>query len=573
MKERISSELGEMLDLKIFTIHSFLLSILKAFPYEAGLDPDFEIADDDSIRQVLYQNINEITKIASKLTISLDLNIEGLLDLTNKIVNYESFDFNPANLRSHTFKTIRNNNEYSLDDLELLNISLTQDLLEFKVKLNDILSQEIGRKRITFSQIISKAENLLNNPDIKEWVLYKIDSGIDHLMIDEAQDITIDQIRVLQSIIDNCISDESKSIFIVGDIKQSIYSFQGSNSDYFLKFLDNVINQLKFHNKSHSIEYLNSTYRSSKAIIDFVNDYFNNPSSLSALKVTNDFTHNTLNNLDGKIVKHIINSKTAKNDIIASKIIEIIHEKLSLGEKLNDIMILVRNRGTLFSTIKDYLDSNNIKYLSRESIVMNDHPLFKDIITIIRHIFLNITDFSINRIHHIYPDYENFRSYILENKLSIMEFLSIFYKQYCNCLRSLYNEFDRIYDISYSFIYKEYAGSIIELLEKMLGFAKIVYIEAEGEGVKLMTIHGSKGLENKFVIIADFDNKVNTGSNKFEYSHENKTFIYNVKSSLRSKSFESILQEQKSLMLEESERLTYVAFTRAKEELHIICKS
>jgi len=87
---------------------------------------------------------------------------------------------------------------------------------------------------LDFDDLILKARQLLNDPAVAAWVLYRLDGGIDHILVDEAQDTSPHQWEVIQSLAEEFLSGEgarerTRTIFAVGDEKQSIFSFQGAD--------------------------------------------------------------------------------------------------------------------------------------------------------------------------------------------------------------------------------------------------------------------------------------------------------------------------------------------------------
>jgi ATP-dependent helicase/nuclease subunit A len=110
------------------------------------------------------------------------------------------------------------------------------------------------RAALDFDDLIAKTARLLTSRASTEWVLYKLDGGIDHVLVDEAQDTSPDQWRIVTSIVDAFYGDIGagsgaatipaalpgavsavvpvpalpRTVFAVGDEKQSIYSFQGA---------------------------------------------------------------------------------------------------------------------------------------------------------------------------------------------------------------------------------------------------------------------------------------------------------------------------------------------------------
>ncbi|OQM73970.1 double-strand break repair helicase AddA [Manganibacter manganicus] len=96
-----------------------------------------------------------------------------------------------------------------------------------------------GRGLLDFNDLITRTVSLLARPDAGPWVQYKLDRGIDHILLDEAQDTSPDQWEVVRRLADEFFAGEGarghveRTIFAVGDEKQSIYSFQGAAPDSF----------------------------------------------------------------------------------------------------------------------------------------------------------------------------------------------------------------------------------------------------------------------------------------------------------------------------------------------------
>ena len=87
---------------------------------------------------------------------------------------------------------------------------------------------------LDYDDLIVKTQNLLSRADAAAWVLYKIDGGIDHILVDEAQDTNPAQWTIIEALAAEFFagagaSEKLRTLFAVGDEKQSIYSFQGAN--------------------------------------------------------------------------------------------------------------------------------------------------------------------------------------------------------------------------------------------------------------------------------------------------------------------------------------------------------
>ena len=92
---------------------------------------------------------------------------------------------------------------------------------------------------LDYDDLISAALNLLRHPGIAPWVLFKLDGGLDHILIDEAQDTNPEQWQIVAALAEEFYAGEGagdrlRTIFAVGDAKQSIYSFQRADPRAFL---------------------------------------------------------------------------------------------------------------------------------------------------------------------------------------------------------------------------------------------------------------------------------------------------------------------------------------------------
>ena len=90
---------------------------------------------------------------------------------------------------------------------------------------------------LDYDDLIGRTSSLLVDPGAA-WVLYKLDGGLDHLLLDEVQDTAPEQWRIAHALTDEFFAGEAareanRTVFAVGDRKQSIYSFQGADIDAF----------------------------------------------------------------------------------------------------------------------------------------------------------------------------------------------------------------------------------------------------------------------------------------------------------------------------------------------------
>ena len=132
---------------------------------------------------------------------------------------------------------------------------------------------------LDYDDLIHLAGRLLSTPGEAAWVLYKLDGGLDHLLVDEAQDTNPQQWAVIAALTEEFFAgegarDTERTVFAVGDPKQSIYGFQGADPAAF------ETNQARFRTRSEdagrpwrSVR-LDRSYRSTEAVLRAVDATF-----------------------------------------------------------------------------------------------------------------------------------------------------------------------------------------------------------------------------------------------------------------------------------------------------------
>ncbi|MEM7670334.1 MAG: UvrD-helicase domain-containing protein, partial [Pseudomonadota bacterium] len=140
-----------------------------------------------------------------------------------------------------------------------------------------------ARALLDFEDLVSRTRDLLSASDLRAWVLYKLDSGLDHVLVDEAQDTSPQQWEVISAITDDFHSGGrdagagtglNRSIFVVGDEKQSIYSFQGAEPTAFGSMRTRLADRLEAIGDELRRPALITSFRSAPQILDFVDAVF-----------------------------------------------------------------------------------------------------------------------------------------------------------------------------------------------------------------------------------------------------------------------------------------------------------
>ncbi|MFN4281684.1 MAG: double-strand break repair helicase AddA [Alphaproteobacteria bacterium] len=144
------------------------------------------------------------------------------------------------------------------------------------------------RAALDYDDLILKTRDLLLGEgelaaQAAAWVLFKLDGGLDHILVDEAQDTSPEQWEVVAAVAEEFFAGEgarangplggSRTVFVVGDLKQSIYSFQGADPEAFLRM------RAHFHERAERAQAwserdLLMSYRSTDAVLRAVDAVF-----------------------------------------------------------------------------------------------------------------------------------------------------------------------------------------------------------------------------------------------------------------------------------------------------------
>jgi ATP-dependent helicase/nuclease subunit A len=143
---------------------------------------------------------------------------------------------------------------------------------------------EAKRQRgvLDFDDLIRAAAYLLRSSDAAAWALYKLDGGLDHILIDEAQDTSPAQWQVVERLAEDFFagagarpgSAATRTLFVVGDEKQSIYSFQGADVAAFAKFRALFATRAAGAEKAFETPTLNTSRRSAPPVLALVDAVF-----------------------------------------------------------------------------------------------------------------------------------------------------------------------------------------------------------------------------------------------------------------------------------------------------------
>ncbi len=172
----------------------------------------------------------------------------------------------------------------------LESVSLTVAAMQLARRLDaeyEALKRRSGR--LDFDDLVSRTAGLLERGGAGPWVHYKLDRGIDHILVDEAQDTSPDQWTVIERLSEEFFAGETarsdtRTLFAVGDEKQSIYSFQGARPELFMH-TGRTVRKRAFH-AERRFEALNLylSFRSTSDVLSAVDAVFSTDDNRQGLQ-------------------------------------------------------------------------------------------------------------------------------------------------------------------------------------------------------------------------------------------------------------------------------------------------
>jgi ATP-dependent helicase/nuclease subunit A len=482
---------------------------------------------------------------------------------------------------------------------------------------------------LDYDDLIYYTKELLTNNAVKDWVLYKLDGGIMHLLVDEAQDTSPKQWQIIEAIMSEFYSGESatkedRTIFIVGDEKQSIYSFQGADVTNFARVNHFIKDQMTKAKKQYKDIELELAYRSTLPILQFVTEIFGSKyfpkSSLECYRTKAPGLvelwplykeENTISDLFWPLV-HEFETEQSASSILASDIAKFIRNYIDSGTILpstgkgarpEDFMILIRRRNQFTHEIISNLKEQQVFVAGIDRMMIMQHLSSKDIIAIakfallpednlnlaalLRSPIIGMDDLALHRISSA-PRAASLYSSI-ENK-DILQQLNYF-REIANSLGA-FNFLHHIIDIiGYREVLRRHNGEgSDDVLDELLTLASswgnknndnlqefIYWIEkreieikrdvSSSSSVRIMTVHAAKGLEAPIVILADTTSMPKGQSN---FLWKNGDFLWLGSSQNSNIFYGNYKSEIESKDYEEYLRLLYVAMTRAEDHLVIV---
>ncbi len=498
-------------------------------------------------------------------------------------------------------------------------------------------SAKAARGWLDFDDLITKAKGLLTDNSMAAWVLYRLDGGIDHILVDEAQDTSPDQWKVIELLAaeftagQTARSDRLRTLFVVGDKKQSIYSFQGANVAAFDE--KHLLFKGKFESAGQAFvaEELKYSFRSAPSILRLVDETFSNNFAQALGDYPGHIAHKT--DLSGRVdLWPLIEATKTEDDKnwedpvdlisethhatrlanqIAAKIKSLIDQGAHIRDEngparpvhAGDFLILVRRRSALFSEVIRACKAADLPIAGADRLKLAAELAVKDLAALLSFLATPEDDLSLAallrsplcgwtedelyRLAHGRKGYlwESLRDYPADSDTLLM-------------LRDLLDRADflRPYDLLDRALTRhkgrqrlltrlgdEAEDGIDELLSQALSYEQndvpsltgfLIWMEtdditvkrqmdAAGQRIRVMTVHGAKGLEAPIVILPDTTDYAPPDRDEI-YRLATDLPVWKTSSDASPKLIKNTRARRKADQAAESARLLYVALTRPR---------
>jgi ATP-dependent helicase/nuclease subunit A len=282
---------------------------------------------------------------------------------------------------------------------------------------------------LDYDDLISAALNLLRHPDIAPWVLFKLDGGLDHILIDEAQDTNPEQWQIVAALAEEFyagegVGDRLRTIFAVGDAKQSIYSFQRADPRAFLAMREYFERRISDAQQEWRVVPLEVSFRSTEPVLRAIDAVFRHEAARDGVA------------LDGSEIRHIasragqagvvelwppavgppeeppdpmalpvIRQRTAQpRTRLANAIAATIAAWLDNGELLEasgrpirpgDVMVLVRRRNEFVGELLRALKQRDIPVAGADRLILTEQLAVQDLVALGRFLLLPEDDLTL----------------------------------------------------------------------------------------------------------------------------------------------------------------------------------
>jgi len=477
---------------------------------------------------------------------------------------------------------------------------------------------------LDYEDLILKTVALLKNPGC-HWVLYKLDGGLDHILVDEAQDTSPTQWQVVRAIAEefyaNAAEDpRNRTLFIVGDDKQSIYSFQGADPVVFTQMQEDLRSFARNSGKTWQDIDLNVSFRSTPEILALVDAVFpafpdhlpfrkEMPGHVEVWPLLKKEEDTPLESWQPPVVQSPKDSPQKRlAQLLAQTIQGWLLGKGPLPRSISpgDILILVRRRTAFVDTLIRTLKEHNVPVAGIDRLWLLEGIGVQDLLKIGEFLLLPEDDltlatvlkgplFDLSEEDLFVLAYDRGHRSLWQCLLQQEQFGEI-----ASLLKDLLSRTDFLtpFDL-YSYILGPLGGRKkwqarlgVEVLDPLDEFVNLCLLFQEektpslqgfifwisqevielkrdleqSNHVRVMTVHGSKGLQAPIVFLPD------TTQPPFDlppFGFYNKSLIWLPPSEKDIPLTKALKQELRDAQFEEYRRLLYVALTRAEDALYV----
>ncbi len=503
---------------------------------------------------------------------------------------------------------------------------------------------------LDYDDLIDRTQGLLLDPGVA-WVLYKLDGGLDHLLLDEVQDTSPQQWEIAHTLTAEFFSgtgarDDNRTVFAVGDRKQSIYSFQGADTAGFDRSRDRIGRRVRESGNAFEPVSLDVSFRSTEPVLKLVDAVFADPVAGPGVVAPGD----TLTHLasrgdhagmvelwplapqpDAKptqpwMVPEQNQTQTSARETLANRLADWIHDQTggsvlleSKGRPLapGDVLVLVRRRDAFSRALLRALKGRGVPVAGLDRMVLTDQTAVQDLMALADALLLPSDDltfgcFLTSPAGGLTDD--DLMALALERRGSLWDVLRAradehpAWRAAADFFAKLLVRVDFVSPyalLSHALgplgararllarLGPEAAEPVDELLNAALTYAARhppsmqgflhwmrqsgaeVKREAEAAGnlVRIMTVHGAKGLQAPLVIVPD-TTALPKEDAEILWSRDAATGVdvplWAVRKDHRCQAFDTLRLDRRQKVMEEYNRLLYVALTRAEDRL-VVC--
>ncbi len=518
----------------------------------------------------------------------------------------------------------------------------TRDLSAFAVAL--LQRYEAAKARdatLDYTDLVARTAALLDRSEDRAWVLFKLDRGISHILVDEAQDTAPEQWRVVMALADEFLAGEGggpegRTLFVVGDEKQSIYSFQGADPRVFQEMRVSLRRRLSEGPAPLVEPALVTSFRSAPGILAFVDAVFE---GREAALTDGRIAHEASRAGDGARVDlwplvepepaaeapdwwrpQPVDPGLAPKPRLARRLAADLARMIATERRPSrgggpgapirpgDILVLVRRRDALARELIKALKSEGVPVAGADRLALAQGLAVQDLMALIRVALTPSDDLALaGLLRSPFVDLDEAALFDLAHGRPGTLLAALASSEHREAAALVADmaaraDFLRPYEfLERALLHHGGRGKLVarlgpeaedlvdELLEQALAYEaeavpslagflawvetgeRVVKreMEAAGDAVRVMTVHGAKGLEAPVVVLADTVAQASS-VRRVAVDAETGLALWLPRSEQEGERAAKLKEQMEARAAEERQRLLYVALTRAEDVL-ILC--